>query len=82
MISGTFKIKLLEGQIYIDKDTFSKMDPFCFVQLGNIKLKSKVQDDAGKFPKFNEEFVFQKTHPTLPFTITLMEKGFKLKYCI
>lgn len=75
MISGTFKIKLIEGQIYIDKDTFSKMDPFCVVEHNKKKLKSKVQNDAGKFPKFNEEFVFEKTHPTLPFTLTLMEDG-------
>jgi Ca2+-dependent lipid-binding protein len=37
------------------------MDPYCKISFGTKLVKSKVHNNAGKYPQWNDTFTFQRT---------------------
>ena len=57
MISkGLLNVTLVDLELTRDTEMFGSMSPYCTLVHNAIKLKTKVQANAGKLPKFNEDF--------------------------
>jgi len=54
--SGSLKLHVIEAKLTRDTETFSKMDPYCKIQVRDQMFQTKVLDGAGKMPKWNEVF--------------------------
>lgn len=52
--SGILMCKILQGQLFRNTETFGQMDPFVVIEHNNKKYKTKVLDDAGKNPIWNQ----------------------------
>ena len=52
--SGKLKLHIIEANLTRDTEVFSKMDPFCKLQMRDQTYKTKVLNGAGKKPKWNE----------------------------
>ena len=61
----TFIIKPIEGMLLKDLDTFSKMDPFCAIDIGGNKQRTKTCQGGGKNPKFHDTLTFTGTNSTV-----------------
>ncbi len=48
-------LQILEAKILEDHETFGEMDPFVKVKVGKQEFKTKVAEDAGKNPKWQNE---------------------------
>lgn len=59
-VEGQYKIIIrpLEAHMLKDADTFSKMDPFCQIEIGKNIQRTETQQNVGKNPVFSEQFVF------------------------
>lgn len=47
-----------------DTEWLGKMDPYCTITYKNQKFKTKVHENAGKLPKWNQSFSFEVESPT------------------
>lgn len=56
---GKLRLVAKEAKLTHDTEFGGKMDPFCVMKINNIEKKTKVLDDAGKVPKWEESFEFQ-----------------------
>lgn len=57
MTSGMLTLKIIQGRLTRDVETFGKQDPYIkFVYMGE-KRKTRVHEGGGKEPVWNEEFV-------------------------
>ena len=65
MVAGNFTIKPVSAKLTRDTDTFSKMDPFCVIIIGNQKQTSSVHKAGGKFPQWSDAFSFKHTNEGL-----------------
>ena len=70
-IGGTLKIKVLEGRLFRDTETFGKMDPYCILEIGGRKFKTRVHTGGGKNPKWGDTFevVVSDLHEEIKFAI-------------
>ena len=59
--TGTLIIRPICAKLIRDTETFGKMDPYCQITLGSQIQKTRVADNAGKFPNWQEQLVFKKT---------------------
>jgi len=57
MGSGKLNVKVMNGRGLQNKDTFSKSDPYCMVELGEKAYKTKHFSD-NLDPDWNEDFSF------------------------
>ena len=55
-IGGLLKIKVKEGRLFRDTETFGKMDPYCMLEFRDHKFKTRVHKDGGKNPRWGDEF--------------------------
>ena len=53
---GLLDITLVEANLIRDVEWLGKMDPYCTIIFKGTKLKTKVQQDVGKNPKWDETF--------------------------
>ena len=53
---GALHITVVEGKLYRNTELFGNMDPFCRLEHRGKKYKTKVIDEGGKNPKWNETF--------------------------
>ena len=58
----TFIIKPIEAKMLKDLDTFSKMDPFCAIEIGGNKQRTKTCQGGGKNPKFFDTLTFNNAN--------------------
>jgi len=58
-MSGTLIIKPIQGKLTHDTDTFTKMDPYCQVILGDQVIKGKVCASGGKTPKWEDSITLK-----------------------
>lgn len=72
---GNLKIRICEAKLYRDVESVGKMDPYCLLTYEKQKEKTKVLTDAGKFPKFNEEFILKSIVLGTTFRIQVYDKG-------
>lgn len=49
-------MKASSAEIFKDFESFGKMDPYLIVKVNKKEYKTKVHQDAGKHPVWNEEF--------------------------
>lgn len=57
-MEGLIAIKVIGCQLTRDTELFGKMDPYCFLQVGDQKAMTSVKIDAGKKCDWNETFTF------------------------
>jgi len=50
----TLMLTVIEAKLIRDTETFGKMDPFTTILHRDVKYKTKVLEDAGFHPKWNE----------------------------
>ena len=60
--TGNIIVRPICARLLRDTDTFSKMDPYCVITLGNQKQKTRVAPSAGKTPNWQESLVFKRTY--------------------
>ena len=58
-MSGTFQLTIISAKLTHDTEILGKMDPYLSLSLKTKQLKTKVHEDAGKFPSWNELFSFR-----------------------
>ena len=54
--SGKLRLTVIEAKLTRDTDFWSKMDPFCVLNYREQQFKTKVKQNAGKLPKWDETF--------------------------
>jgi len=71
-------VQIVEGRHLKDKDLFTKMDPYCYVQLGHTKHRTKTNKNGGKNPTWNESFTFPISDNMLsmPIIVTVWDDDF------
>jgi hypothetical protein len=57
-LQGRLTITVHRGTDVKDVQLVGKQDPYCKVKLGNEKFKTKVADDGGREPKWEQSFLF------------------------
>lgn len=60
MSSGTLYVRPKQAKLKHDTDTFTKMDPYCRVTLGNASSETKVHDGGGKYPVWKDTLTFKR----------------------
>ena len=61
-MSGNLIVRPICAKLTRDTESFGSMDPYCIVCLGTEKQRSRVADGAGKFPNWQDQFVFRRTN--------------------
>ena len=54
---GILKLKIVEGKLTRNTELFGNMDPFVLIEYRKQKFKTKVIDEGGLNPKWNETFM-------------------------
>ena len=54
MPSGTLLLSVVEAKLTRNTEMFGKMDPFVKIQIGGVTYTTKVMDNAGKTPVWNQ----------------------------
>lgn len=55
-LGAILTISILKGKLYRDTETIGKMDPFVEIEYNEKQYKTKVHEDGGKNPVWNESF--------------------------
>ncbi|RHY07429.1 hypothetical protein DYB25_000419 [Aphanomyces astaci] len=63
--SFEFNIRVKAGKDLHDTQLIGKQDPFCKVTIGDKTFQTRVHDNGGRNPKWDEAFVFRLTDPHL-----------------
>ena len=77
---GTLRMTIERADIYIDTETFGKMDPFVVIQqkqtdgLATSEHSTTVKDSAGKKPVWNETFDVPVSNFDLTMNVHMWEK--------
>ena len=53
---GTLQMKVCEGKLFRDTETFGKMDPFIEILYNGKTYRTKVDNEGGKEPVWNDVF--------------------------
>ena len=59
MSSGTLQITLVQGRLTRDVEVFGKQDPYVKMVYMGTKYKTRVHENAGKNPVWNQTFILQ-----------------------
>ena len=51
--SGRLRLEVIEARLTRDTEMFSKMDPYCIIEVREQKFRTRTLDGAGKTPKWN-----------------------------
>ena len=54
--SGLLQLKVLQGKLTRDVQTFGKQDPFVLIKYQGNEYKTKVHEDGGKTPAWGDTF--------------------------
>ena len=54
--SGRLKLNVVQARLTRDTEFFGKMDPFAVIEYRQQKFKTKVKKNAGKTPRWDEQF--------------------------
>ena len=53
-LGGILKILVKQGKLYRDTEAIGKMDPFVEIEYKNKKYRTKVKEEGGKTPVWNQ----------------------------
>lgn len=56
---GTLSIYLSHGEFLVDHDTITKMDPYVVFKLNQQHARSKIHQEAGLHPVWEQCFIFR-----------------------
>ena len=70
----TLNLKICDAKLYRDTETIGQMDPYINMLVGDQKFKTKVLDNAGKYPKWDESFNI-KTKLNTKVKFSVMDKN-------
>ena len=54
IIAGKLVLKITEANLTVDKDLFSKQDPYVIIKCGDKTVQTRVIKSGGKHPIWNE----------------------------
>lgn len=73
--SSSLEVQVIEANLTRNTELFGKMDPYVKLQVGEEAPQlTKVKEDAGIHPKWDEVFHFDITNPMLSLRLTVMDK--------
>lgn len=70
--AGELRLTLQFAQGLKDEDWFGKQDPYCIIQCGSQKVRSRTHTDGGRNPVWNENFNLQVVNEN-EITVTIMD---------
>jgi hypothetical protein len=73
--TGKMTIRIHKAQKLYDTQTLSKQDPYASFELGDFKKATKVHQDAGREPVWEEEFTTQLTGFEFKLALQVLHKG-------
>jgi Ca2+-dependent lipid-binding protein len=53
-LGGVLKILVKKGKLYRDTEAIGKMDPFVEIEYKNKKYRTRVKEEGGKLPVWNQ----------------------------
>lgn len=59
MFQGTLTVRPIAAQLTKDQDWFGRQDPYCVIEVGSQKQRSRTHTDGGKNPSWNDSLSFQ-----------------------
>ncbi|KAF0706213.1 hypothetical protein As57867_006770, partial [Aphanomyces stellatus] len=69
-------VRVKAGKDLYDVEMFGKQDPFCKVTIGDKTFQTRVHQDGGRNPKWDEAFVFCLPNPHLDqLTVQIEDSG-------
>lgn len=69
-------LNLIKGEFAIDLDVLGKMDPYCKFLINGKTIKSKVCEDQGKTPVWNQNFeIFEDFNKGLEISFKVLDKN-------
>ena len=69
-------LNLIRGEFVVDLDVLGKMDPYCKFLINGKSIKSKVCEDQGKTPVWNETFeIFEDFNKGLEISFKTLDKN-------
>ncbi|KAF0687098.1 hypothetical protein As57867_021111, partial [Aphanomyces stellatus] len=69
-------VKVLQAKDLHNAEMFGKQDPFCKVTIGDKTFQTRVHQDGGRNPKWDEAFVFRLPNPHLDqLTVQIEDSG-------
>ena len=72
--SGKLRLHIIEAKLNRDTETFGKMDPYATFVYRDQTFKTKVKDNAGKLPKWNEIWDIDVKYIGDDMTIQVLDK--------
>ena len=72
--AGRIRLNVVEGAFTRDTDFFSKMDPYCIIKCREQTFKTKVKQNAGKKPYWDEYFDIEVKYVGDDLTITVLDE--------
>ena len=58
---GHLTVRPMSAKLTRNTEFFGSMDPYCIVSLGECKQRTRVADSAGKYPHWQDQFIFRRT---------------------
>ena len=71
---GILTLRPLEGKLTRDTEVFGKMSPYITITHNKKKLKTKVHDNAGKTPKWTDEFQLEVENVSEEITLRVWDQ--------
>ena len=72
--SGRLRLEVIEARLTRDTEMFSKMDPYCIIEVREQKFRTRTMDGAGKTPKWNQAFDIDVRYIGDDMTIKVMDE--------
>ena len=72
--SGRLRLEVIEAKLTRDTEMFSKMDPYCIIEVREQKFRTRTIDGAGKTPKWNQAFEIDVRYIGDDMTIKVMDE--------
>ena len=74
-MAGTLLFKPIEAQLTRDTDTFTKMDPYVKILVGDQEVKGKTCHMGGKHPTWSDHITIIRNHESTCY-VEVMDKDF------
>lgn len=68
------QVKVIEAELLRNTEAIGAMDPYVVMELGSKKLQTTEKSDAGRKPKWGEDFEFEVNNPNQQFKLTVFDK--------
>ena len=75
--SGTLNLTVVEAKLFRSVEVITKQDPYCIINYRGDTIKTKVAEDAGLSPVFNNSFplIFEPSDIDEPFELQVYDRA-------